>query len=125
MLRYILFSFCLIFCFRNKVQANRYGTADTSSGSCDLTDFNFGQVKVGEEKYEDSRCELAICVEGSYTIRSCNEVPDFDENKCEVFTKSGRYPDCCPVVVCEKKDFYNLAFIFFSTLKRLLNFRYI
>uniref|UniRef100_A0A4Q8KDM0 U13-Sparatoxin-Hju1e_1 n=1 Tax=Heteropoda jugulans TaxID=1358901 RepID=A0A4Q8KDM0_9ARAC len=127
--RYILFSFCLIFFFSNNVQAYfSYGTADTSSGYCNLTSFKFGQVKVGEEKYDNSRCELATCTEGHYKIDRCMEIPDFDENRCDVFMESGTdiyYPDCCPVVVCEKKDFYNLAFQFFGTLKRLLNFHYI
>uniref|UniRef100_A0A4Q8K994 U13-Sparatoxin-Hju1f_1 n=1 Tax=Heteropoda jugulans TaxID=1358901 RepID=A0A4Q8K994_9ARAC len=129
MSRYILFFFCLIFSFSNNVQAYySFGTTDTSSGYCNLTSFNFGQVKVGDEKYDNSRCELAICTDGHYKINRCMEIPDFDENSCDVFMEAGfdiYYPDCCPVVVCEKKQFYDLAFQFFGTLKRLLNFHYI
>uniref|UniRef100_A0A4Q8KD29 U13-Sparatoxin-Hju1s_1 n=1 Tax=Heteropoda jugulans TaxID=1358901 RepID=A0A4Q8KD29_9ARAC len=102
--RYILFSFCLIFFFSNNVQATIRGATDTSSGHCDLTEFDFGQVKVGKVEYDNSRCELAICEEGAYTIRRCFPVPEYDSEHCEQFTKFGKdvsYPDCCPVILCE------------------------
>nr|UNJ19501.1 Tx-476 [Heteropoda pingtungensis] len=127
--RYILFSFCLIFVFSNKVQATDYmGTSDTSSGYCDLTKFEFGKVKVGEEKYDNSKCMVATCKEGKYYINGCMEVPDYDEDSCDVYSTSGpdiQYPDCCPRIICEKKEFYESSYEFFSTLKRLLNFHYI
>nr|UNJ19502.1 Tx-658 [Heteropoda pingtungensis] len=126
MSRYILFSFCLIFVFGNKVQGTNYlGTLDTSSGYCDLSKFEFGKVKVGEEKYDDSKCQVARCKEGEYYISGCMELPDYDEDSCDVFWTSGKYPDCCPRIICEKKQFYELSYEFFSTLKRLLNFHYI
>uniref|UniRef100_A0A4Q8KCH2 U13-Sparatoxin-Hju1r_1 n=1 Tax=Heteropoda jugulans TaxID=1358901 RepID=A0A4Q8KCH2_9ARAC len=67
--RYILFSFCLIFFFSNNVQAYfSYGTADTSSGYCNLTSFKFGQVKWEKKNMITQRCELATCTEGHYKL---------------------------------------------------------
>uniref|UniRef100_A0A4V2H9Q9 U13-Sparatoxin-Hju1l_1 n=1 Tax=Heteropoda jugulans TaxID=1358901 RepID=A0A4V2H9Q9_9ARAC len=109
MSRYILFFFCLIFSFSNNVQAYySFGTTDTSSGYCNLTSFNFGQVKVGDEKYDNSRCELAICTDGHYKLTG---VWKYQTLTRIVVTYSWKLDltsitlDCCPVVVCEKNNF--------------------
>nr|UNJ19459.1 Tx-628 [Heteropoda pingtungensis] len=129
MSRYILFFFSLIFVFSNKVQTTDYmGTLDTSSGYCDLKDFGLGKVKVGEEKYDYRNCQVARCEKGRYHINGCMELPDYDEDSCDVYSEAGpdiQYPDRCPRIICEKKEFYELSYEFFSTLKRLLSFHYV
>nr|WBW70076.1 venom protein [Lampona murina] len=76
------------------------GMTDTSDGFCDVE--HFGRIAVGNDGYNDDRCERVTCQEGGYVGVGCGSVSiDGGSPYCKLVKRQGQYPICCPTISCD------------------------
>ncbi|KAG8186108.1 hypothetical protein JTE90_003190 [Oedothorax gibbosus] len=93
--RFLLLS-ALVVC---AVNAYMYrGEIDTSGGACVGS---WGSIPVGEEGYDDEKCERISCSEGMKHVAGCGKRSLPKDSKCRLVKGTGHYPDCCPKPKCD------------------------
>ncbi|GBM16887.1 hypothetical protein AVEN_267288-1 [Araneus ventricosus] len=74
---------------------------NTDSGYCEGE--TYGRIPVGEEGFDDNRCERIECSQGIRHVVGCGKVLKPDDPRCRIVQGEGHYPHCCPDIKCDVK----------------------
>ncbi|CAL1293013.1 unnamed protein product [Larinioides sclopetarius] len=62
---------------------------------------SYGRIPVGEEGFDDSRCERIECSQGFRHVVGCGKVLKPEDPRCRIVDGEGHYPHCCPDIKCD------------------------
>ncbi|XP_055924572.1 toxin-like protein 14 [Argiope bruennichi] len=74
---------------------------NTDNGYCEGD--TYGPIPVGEEGFDDTRCERIECSQGLRHVAGCGKVLKPDNPHCRIVQGEGHYPNCCPDIKCHAK----------------------